>query len=151
MDRDRLTVYHGTTRDAAKSIRASDHFRPSTRGLYGRQIYFSQCIDKAEEFGSVVLVCKVDKSACVIHHERGNICCVRDWSKAKGEIVQEIPVRRCSRDGDNTCDFIECRECRTESERNVLKCQERLKRPRGFSSRLPRKVGGSKANRYAPY
>jgi hypothetical protein len=134
--RERLTVYHGTSRAAADSIQASGYFHPSSHpGLFGRTTYFSENIDKAKQFGPVIFTCTVDKRACEIHQERGNICCVDDWRYANGDIRKRENARHCS--VYDQCRYTECRECRTRSERKQEHRQKREDWVRTWTATIP--------------
>mmetsp|Transcript_15703 Transcript_15703/g.34119 ORF Transcript_15703/g.34119 Transcript_15703/m.34119 type:complete len:202 (+) Transcript_15703:130-735(+) len=112
----RLRVYHGTSVAAAQSIRGSGHFLPSRRGIYGATTYFSKNLNKAKEFGPMILECEVDEYAVRQIEERGGIVCCDDFRSANGKIIQAFQERSiCG--PFNRCDYIECRECKTASQR----------------------------------
>lgn len=60
------TMFHGTSPEAARSIRAGG-FRPSSGGMLGAGVYLSRDERKARAYGSVILMCRVSvgKVKCI--------------------------------------------------------------------------------------
>ena len=70
-----VTMYHGTTYDAARSIQADDCFRRSSDGMLGAGVYTSRDIQKARRYpihspGQVVFELRVSVGrACIVDHQ----------------------------------------------------------------------------------
>lgn len=64
-----LTMYHGTSLEAAKAIMRGG-FKPSVKGLLGEGVYVTKDIEKASKYGPVILECEVHVGSVAVINKK---------------------------------------------------------------------------------
>lgn len=74
-----IQMYHGTSHENAKSIMKGG-FRPSTQGLLGAGVYVTKDMEKASQYGPIIVECDVHLGKLAVITRRGHPM-QKSWSR----------------------------------------------------------------------